>query len=315
MPQDIFDKIKQQDVFDKLATKPKPEPLKGVDDPTRDMEPREHQNALWSAFGGGLLGPLSARGPENAQGEAPWKVPDIITGLAKAATSSLPEQWQQLKGLPAALQGRAQGITSADPLQRAETAGQLTMELPAVIQGARGVAKGVKSALPSRARAGANLDTIRANIGEMTQDMTQPSNVAARMRELQMTGHGSMPGVATAVERRTVGPASLGKPVTYSEGFDMASAAGKLSAAEKMAMKGQMPSQVKKLADALRTSNREVAVKAGMGELYDAAIKEYRQAARLSSGAGAAVKIAAKYVVPTVGSVAAWEAIKKVFGK
>ncbi len=220
-----------------------------------------------------------------------------VVGTIKNFLGSLRETGGRIKENPVAETLGAIGDVALSPVkalsnvlssdttdeQKAQGAGQFLMSTP--VAAAELAAPGLlKKALPSAAQAGTALDQIKTKVGNIPQDMTKASDIAARARELQLTGHGSMPSVATAVERRTVGPSALGAPpVTYAEGFDMASAASEMSASEKMAMKGQMPAQVKRLAGALREANREVAESAGLGAEYDAAIKEYHQAMQIKN--------------------------------
>lgn len=80
----------------KTSAKPRtPDP--GVSGPTRDMDPRTHQNALWAEAGATLLEPFSAR-----DGKGNWKVPDILAGPARLA-------WGLTAGAPQAMSDLAQG--------------------------------------------------------------------------------------------------------------------------------------------------------------------------------------------------------------
>lgn len=146
-----------------------PTPAKGVDDPLREMGPREHQNALWSRFGAALE-PFSARSAENAQGESSWKVPDIVTGLARQATSSLPEQWKQVQGLPAALAGPSKKLLTGDEGTRAEGAGEFLRDtVPLMYGGAKAGQAGrqalANSSIPEKLMSGAA--SARAAVSNM----------------------------------------------------------------------------------------------------------------------------------------------------
>ena len=94
----------------------------------------------------------------------------------------------------------------------------------------------------------------------------------------------------TTFEKPTA-PVPPTPPITYEAGRDFASNAGRLSAQDSAAMNGPMGRQVKLLASALDTANREAAVKAGLGDKYDAAMKEYRQANQLKTGLKTAAKV------------------------
>lgn len=100
------------------------------------------------------------------------------------------------------------------------------------------------------------------------------------------------------------------KPITYGAGRDIASNAGRLSAADAMKTNPVMKGQVSLLAKALDTANRGAAEQAGMAKEYDAAMKEYRQAQQLKTAARAVVKPA----LGALGAAGAYEFARKALG-
>lgn len=69
-------------------------------------------------------------------------------------------------------------------------------------------------------------------------------------------------------------------PIDYEAGRKFASSIGRLTPAEKLTTKPEMRAVATQIYDALKTSNREVAAKAGMGEVYDEAMRLYRMGAK-----------------------------------
>lgn len=133
-------------------------------------------------------------------------------------------------------------------------------------------------ALPSSARAGAKFNQVAQAVNDVPIDTTNIGEVVQRAKELQSTGS-TMPKVFRDMNRAL----NRGTPITYSEGRDFASSAGRLSATERLAMNPPMQAQVGKLAEALKTANRTVAAQAGLGDVYDQAINEFRQVMALKN--------------------------------
>lgn len=146
---------------------PKPAPAKGVDDPTREMSAGKLGDALSAEYLASLLGPFSMRGPENAQGKASFKAPDILTSLGKTMTSNFWDQLQQLMHIPSAIKDRASSVVSiakdaasglsvlaggtgfgptGNPLDQAGMGGQLTLEIPAAVEGGKALAGDIAAA-------------------------------------------------------------------------------------------------------------------------------------------------------------------------
>ena len=160
------------------------------------------------------------------------------------------------------------------------------------------IARGV-DAIPRLGRAAGNFDTVMNSARDEPINTGPASVVANRALALKSRG-GTAPKVVTDFEAATapvrpsprfIGPGTAPPPVTYEAGRDFASNAGRLSTTEAEAMKGDMGRQVKLLASALNDANRDAAVRAGVGDQYDAAMKEYRQASQLKTGLKTAAKV------------------------
>ncbi len=205
-------------------------------------------------------------------------------------------------------------VLSGNDEQAARGAGQFLASTPiaaAELGLAEGATKGAINAIPSAKRAGTALEEIKAKAGTIPVNTTAAEDVVARAKELQATGS-TMPTVLSKFEARTTGPKALSNPdVPYSESFDFASNAKKLSAADKLAANPPMAAQIDRFAKALQTANREAAESVGMGDKFDAAMKEYRQAMQMRNaadmlkkhgikvaiGVGLAGEIAKKYLL------------------
>lgn len=150
---------------------------------------------------------------------------------------------------------------------------------------AGGALQAVSKYIPSTSHAGALLDQVLAAAKNEPIDTTAAQNAVARAKQLAQRGS-TMPKVFKDFLRNP--------PTTYEEGFDFASNASKFAANATQAMKAKMGAQwaqVGKFTDAMKTANRDAAVSAGMGDLYDQAMTEYRRAKRL----GDATEVLAKW--------------------
>lgn len=223
-------------------------------------------------------------------------VPQAITGLPASATAALQTVRQGLSGNAGGVIDSVLGM-----VQPLTTVGQginalispNTMPAPTqpewegAAQGAGALAAGaaidpairaVNAVLPNAARAGANLDRIRAAAKSEPNDIAAAAKEAARSKELNQTTGATLPPVIRAFIRNHV---DSGSPLMYPEGFDIASQAGQYMANATKAMKaklGMQWAQIGKFTDAIKTANRDTAERVGMGDLYDQAMKEYRQA-------------------------------------
>jgi len=156
----------------------------------------------------------------------------------------------------------------------------------------------ISSLIPSKARAGANLEAIRDALQNKAPDLSQAYNTVQRAKELSLAGHGPI-STGMNVLDQAMQPATLdamGTPITvnpsqikYPQSFDMASAAKNAASGELQGMTGMMQAQVKQFASALQQGNRQLATENGLGGLFDEAMKEYRQAKTLEDATKIAV--------------------------
>ena len=139
--------------------------------------------------------------------------------------------------------------------------------------------------IPSAARAGQKFDIVAKAANQIPLDTTAAGKAITRASELRERG-----STLPKVMRDFVKASETGKPpITYEIGRDFASNAGALSKREATALNAKMHRQVAEFAHAMKTANREAAAKAGMEKLYDAAMKEYRQASNIKE-AGEIIK-------------------------
>lgn len=155
-----------------------------------------------------------------------------------------------------------------------------------------------KLALPSKAAASAKFEQVMNAAGDLPVESADAAKAVARAYELKRTTKTTPPGVLRAFNELSQQTDILGNkvPLTLRETSDMASAAGRLSSSERQGLNRPMKAQVTAFYDAIKTANRDTATKAGMGELYDQAINEYRRANTL----GAAADVLRKYAVRAV---------------
>jgi hypothetical protein len=142
---------------------------------------------------------------------------------------------------------------------------------------------GMENPLPSKERAGANFQTVMGAARNEPLNLQMADDAALRAQEL--AGRGGIPGRGSSlpkVMRDYLRTREQNPTMTYEVGRDFQSAAGRLSTAEAQAANPVMKAQVSKLAKALADSNRDAAVRAGVGAEYDSAMNEYRQASQLA---------------------------------
>lgn len=143
--------------------------------------------------------------------------------------------------------------------------------------------------LPSTESAGAKFQQVMDAARDVPIDTSTAQTAVQRAQELRAAGS-TMPKVMNDFSKTTqpiqVGDAQVTPPpLTYEQGRDFASNAGALSTRETTAMNSKMQRQVTQFSMALKDANRQAATQVGMGELYDQAMKEYRQAKTLEDAA------------------------------
>lgn len=278
-------------------------------------------------------------------------IPQAITGIPSAAASTAGAIGEALTGggtgkaqqlirgavapLTTSLRGagalvapnRIQAPTSEEFQQAAEGAGALAGGIAlgeAIPKVMPPLVRKVGKILPNTERAGAKLQTVMQSARNVPQDLTQTDLIAARAKQLQQRGGGTPPPVVQKyLARQKPVVAKFGgqkvamqpQPMTYEEGFDFASAAGSQSAKAMSEMTGPMKAQVKQFAGALRNSNRQAAAQVGMGDLYDQAIKEYRQAKTLEEAKDVVKRYALHAAIGTGVLYGIEREVERLFGR
>lgn len=181
----------------------------------------------------------------------------------------------------------------------------------------------IRSALPSAVRAGANMQKIEeaAKAAGLISETSGAVPSAQRAAELVAHGYdaeGAVP-LTKFMQRVKPGTVQTGKdiasieppPLSYAESEDFRKAAGEVlgKATTKEGMSGSMQAQLKQFYGALKTANRAAADSIGMGQLYDSAIKEFRQAKTIEQ----AVKVAAKWGIGAIVGTGATAAGIKLY--
>jgi len=223
----------------------------------------------------------------------------------------------------------ARGMAQIPQGKVAEGAGNVVMgaldavQIPGAFMGGSGVsatANKIDAVIPSSRRAGENFQKVMRGAGNVPVDTSEIRPILDRAQELSgvrgTPGRGSSPvKVITDLAKtlKSPGPGSSGplQELPYSAARDFSSAAGRLSAQEKQNANPVMQRQVALLAKALNSANESAAEQAGLGEVYRAAMKEYRQAQQMKEaattvgkgalaaiGGGAALTIAKKLLDP-----------------
>lgn len=165
----------------------------------------------------------------------------------------------------------------------------------------------LKSAIPSTASAGEKFQTVLSAAKDVPLNTSAAEDALARAQELRQRGS-SMPKVLNdfAKTRKPIAGDFAGTPIemrpdplTYAAGRDFASNAGEVSSRETSAMTPVMKRQVTQFSIAMKDANRQAAQSVGMGDLYDAAMKEYKQAKTLRDASDVIKKYALKAAIGT----------------
>lgn len=254
---------------------------------------------------------------------------DFGIGLEKAVGL---DPMRPIASIPAALSGAASGLGNlvTHPIETAKNIGGSLMDavkrgsaavdagnIPEAFQSAGemyGMAKPVTEGIgavadkviPSTARAGLKFERVMNAAKDAPIDTSSAEDILSRAQELRQRGS-TMPKVLNdfAKNRTAATGDFMGVPVTdpmtYEVGRDFASNAGRLSARETMAANPQMQRQVAQFSNAMKTANRDAAASVGMGDLYDSAMKEYRQAKTLQDMGDVIKKWAGRIALGGVG--------------
>jgi hypothetical protein len=261
----------------------------------------------------------------------PWRrAPlDLAIGAVKGAAHTAIDAGSLIQAIPGvstavdALYGTPGLSKNAFPAAREATAYSNPVQMAggaAETLGEMAVPVGAAAdALPSAARAGQKFESVMAAAKDVPIDVEAPGQVALRIKQLADRG-GSMPMVVRKFLNRITDP-DMGA-MTYQEGRDFASNVSRLSADEYGRLTPVVGREVTNLRMTLNKAVGVAAAKAGKMEEYQAAMKEYANAARLNeawNNIWTGVKRAAPYATGSaVGTAAAtWgmAKIKALFGE
>jgi hypothetical protein len=147
-----------------------------------------------------------------------------------------------------------------------------------------GIVQGLKNSplarlIPSKAAAQANFEQVAAKANNLPIDTTQAEKIAAEAQDLGESGF-RVPKVLNKFAKNRAN--AEGEAMTFEKGRKFASKASQLTASEIGKTEPSMRAKVAQFANAMKDANREAAVKAGVGEQYDAAMKEFRAASSLA---------------------------------
>lgn len=199
------------------------------------------------------------------------------------------------------------------PSNTAQTVGSYIPDA-AMLLAPGGVAEQGGKLLPNVESAGQKFEKVFQAVGKRPVNIDAAAPAALRAEELRQAKFTTPPVMTRVLNRLSPGA----DPVGFREASDLATNAGKLSAAEKMSIKGPMQGQLNALARALRESNQAAADAAGVGDVYKSAVGEYRRAMKIQGAKDTMGKIAtstaAKWLAGAAGLGAGGYAARKVLG-
>ncbi len=258
---------------------------------------------------------------------------NIVSGMThpienfKSGFAQTPPPPETAQDQPTSMIGRIRSAMGGTPRNKAiieQSNQQANANIPEIIGTAGALAlmskapegvQRIRGMIPSAERAGANFQRVMAAAKDQPIDTSAAGDAALRAHELGEAGASGPPKVLSKFLKRTTEPGS--SPMTFEEGRDFQSNAGRLSAKESMASNPQMKAQVSALAKALADANQAAAERAGVGDVYKDAMNEYRRAIKIQgikdTTGEFAKSTAAKYIAGAAlgaGGVAAYHAFK-----
>lgn len=151
------------------------------------------------------------------------------------------------------------------------------------------------TSLPSFGKAKALFQQVDAAAAKVPVDVGPAQDVAFEAQQLAKAGT-YLPKVMRDFINETTN--AKNPNMTFDRARQFASNASKLSAAESMATKPAMRAKVAEFADTLRTATNDAAENAGVGDQFDAAMKEYARAGGFRSTKEAALDAIKKKIIP-----------------
>ena len=149
-----------------------------------------------------------------------------------------------------------------------------------------GGAKNLGELIPSRARAGDMFESLN------TQLANHPAPLNAALKPLQrITEIGERGSVLPPAVNKLLVRSQAIEPMTFPEARDYQASLSDLSRSDKLAMNGRVRGALSQLNKGLYQDLRDSASQAGQGDVFDSAMRQYRQASRINNTA----KNVAKY--------------------
>lgn len=216
-----------------------------------------------------------------------------------------------------------EGPTSVEWKQAGEAAGTniaATLAAPLLEGGANVFSAAKARMLPTKAGAGAKFERVMSAARDVPIDLSATEPIIQRAQELAQRGSSAAPKVLRDfIKNRKSGnfmsqPVAA-EPMSYEVGRDFASNAGRVSADEASRMADSMRAQVSKFAKAMKDANREAASSVGMEDLYDQAMKEYRQAKTIEEAGAVIKKFATKAAITAAGLGAGYSIFNELRGQ
>jgi len=169
------------------------------------------------------------------------------------------------------LRGKAEGAETLPALEGAA-------ESALGIYGGGKLLSLIGRAIPSAARAGRTLQTVKEKAGSVPIDVNTAGSTALEIQRLAESG-GAMPKVVRDFLRRSTDPTK--GDITFAEARDFYSNASRLSANETQRLTPVMHRQLAKFTHELRTATEQAAETVGQGGAFKQGMGEYRKASQL----------------------------------
>jgi hypothetical protein len=269
-----------------------------AEQPTADAAPPDDRNKLQRAFDN-----LTTVTPEqDAHTPAALKpLAHFGAGAIQGAGQPFVHPLKTIEGI---------GDTIAHPIDTAKQMGHAAMEDPAKMAGnlvggadVGGVlgeaGGGILAKIPTRAKAGGMFENVMSKAATEPVDLTRSLPILERAQQLSARGHGSIGALDNLYKRiNTV------NPLDYREARDWASSLSRLNANDKMSASPSLQGEVGKLSHAFNEDVGGAAHRAGVGEDYEQAMRDYHRASQIRDTA----KGIAKWAIPAAagGGIASY---------
>ncbi len=234
-----------------------------------------------------LAPPLGAILDPNAEG-----MRGTIKGLGRDAYDLATGPAAGPIGMGLGYAGKKLGITSkveaaTEPSNEMQRGGRLVATIG---EAALPIPKAL-NALPNTARAGRNFEAVMQAAKDVPVDVSKFAEPVLRAKKLNaVAGDPMAPVLRKALGN--IGPTT--NPLTYGDSRILASSAGRKAQQTAMGgtLTGEMGKRLGEAATGLDAANAEAAAKAGVGDQYLSAMREYRNAKRLEKVGDVAKKVA-----------------------